>query len=227
MATCFIVILSVVVFSCSCQSSNTGYSSKGILLQVSSHLSVCEGVSSSADGSEVQIRLGWTVFINRQSSSLLRLWFWLKVDCCGVQKAPDALWGEGVDLRKRETERGLNPLIDPPAWLHSLWAVCPSFRGQRWNLNSEDTVAGCPKGFLWWVQSVPLDLQSATRNGGHGRIKLHSFSLWIRPSIPLSSPLHLFLSSPLGRSRVSVVSVSPEVSVVPGGTASFGFQDPG
>lgn len=40
-------------------------------------------------------------------------------------------------------------------------------------------------------------------------------------------PHHLFLSSPLGRSCVSVVSVSPEGSVVPGGTASLGYQDLG
>lgn len=39
-------------------------------------------------------------------------------------------------------------------------------------------------------------------------------------------PPDLFLSSPPGPSCVSVVSVSPEVIVVPGGTASSGCQDP-
>lgn len=56
----------------------------------------------------------------------------------------------------------------------------------------------------------------------------HSFILSLYPSLhPALLPFHLFLSSPLGRSCVSVVSVSPEVFVVLGGTTSFGFQDPG
>lgn len=54
-------------------------------------------------------------------------------------------------------------------------------------------------------------------------IKHHPSSLCVPPSIPLS----LSLSSPPGQSRVYVLSVSPEVSVIPGGTASFGFQNRG
>lgn len=58
-------------------------------------------------------------------------------------------------------------------------------------------------------------------NKNNCRIKHRPPSLCIPPPTP-----YLFLSSPLGQSCVSVVSVSPEVSVVPGVTASFGFQDP-
>ena len=150
MATCFVIILSVVVFSCSCQSSNTGYSSKGILLQVSSHLSVCVWRCIILSGwvrSSDQSVLTWTVFIKWQSSSLLCLWFWLKVGLLwSSESSRFFLWGGGGggDSWKREAERGLNHLYDPlPGF--TLCELCVLPRGQRWN--DEYTVAGCLKGF--------------------------------------------------------------------------------
>lgn len=98
MATCFVIILSAV--ACSHQSSNPGYSSKGIRLQDRSHLCICGVIEWTRSG---QTGLTHTEFIRRQRPSLLCLWFWLNMSC-GVCKAPDDLWGE------EKTEKGLKGL---------------------------------------------------------------------------------------------------------------------
>lgn len=148
MATCFVIILSVVVFSCSRQSSNTGYSSKGILLQVSSHWCVwrCVIISGWLSGSD-QSGLIWTVFIKRQSSSLLCLWFWLKVVL--LWSSESSTWfmrrgEEGEGLWKRETER-------ERGGLHLFWTLHLASLSLSsvlcGEVNSEDTVAGCQSDY--------------------------------------------------------------------------------
>ena len=119
------------------------------------------------------------------------------------------------EMGRREADRGL------PLSL-KLASVLSFLRGRR----CADRVAGCPEGFQWRVQQGPLDL-CAMKEDGNSRIRPSSTSLCILPSISLSSSFHLILSSLLGRSCVYAVSVCQEVSVVPGGTTSFGFQDRG
>lgn len=153
----------------------------------------------------------WTVFIERQGSYLLCWWCWLKLYHCKVQNSRCFM----SEMGRREADRGL------PLSL-KLASVLSFLRGRR----CADRVAGCPEGFQWRVQQGPLDL-CAMKEDGNSRIRPSSTSLCILPSISLSSSFHLILSSLLGRSCVYAVSVCQEVSVVPGGTTSFGFQDRG